>query len=143
MRTYYAAGFVPEAEGIWSVHFPDFPEIHTDGGSLEEATENAADALTTLLQAMARDNDAIPEPSGFAGAREQVKACRMLDDLPYPEDTVYQLVSAPSFDPTPVRINISIPKATLAEIDAKAHSYGFTRSGFLAHAALSYRQGDC
>jgi predicted RNase H-like HicB family nuclease len=134
------AGFAPETDGGWSVYFPDFPEIHTDGDTLEEATENAADALKTMLEAMARDNDAIPKPSGLEYARQQVMTIRALDDLPYSEDTVYQLVSAPSLDLTPVRVNVSISRAALAEIDEKARSYGFTRSGFLAHAALSYEE---
>jgi predicted RNase H-like HicB family nuclease len=139
MKTYYTAGFVPESETGWSVYFPDFPEIHTDGDSLEEATENAADALKTMLEAMVRDNDAIPSPSNLTVVKKQVKAIRELDELPYPKDTVYQLVAAPSLDLTPVRVNVSIPKAALAEIDEKARSYGFTRSGFLAHAALLYQ----
>ncbi|MDR2124724.1 MAG: type II toxin-antitoxin system HicB family antitoxin [Desulfovibrio sp.] len=142
MRKYYTAGFVPEAGGTWTVYFPDFQEIHTGGESLEEATENAADALRTLLESMARGNNAVPEPSELASVREQVRDCRLLDALPYPEDTVYQLVPAPSFDLTPVRVNVSIPRASLAEIDAKALAYGFTRSGFLTHAALAYRQKD-
>ncbi|MDR1686309.1 MAG: type II toxin-antitoxin system HicB family antitoxin [Desulfovibrio sp.] len=140
MRKYYTAGFVSETGSTWTVYFPDFPEIHTGGGTLEEATENAADALRTLLESMVRSNNAVPEPSVLSSAREQVKAVRLLDDLPYPEDTVYQLVPAPSFDLTPVRVNVSIPRASLAEIDAKALAYGFTRSAFLTHAALSYRQ---
>ncbi|MDR2603981.1 MAG: type II toxin-antitoxin system HicB family antitoxin [Desulfovibrio sp.] len=142
MRKYYAAGFIPEADEAWTVYFPDFPEIHTGGGTLEEATENAADALRILLETMVRGNNAVPEPSGLASARERVKAARLLDDLPYPEDAVYQLVAAPSFDLTPVRVNVSIPRASLAVIDDKASAYGFTRSGFLTHAALAYRQED-
>jgi predicted RNase H-like HicB family nuclease len=141
MRKYYTAGFVPETSGSWTVYFPEFPEICTGGGSLEEATENAGDALRTLVEFMVRGNNAVPEPGGLASAREQVKAARLLDELPYPEDTVFQLVAAPSFDLTPVRVNVSIPRASLAEIDAKALAYGFTRSAFLTHAALSYRQG--
>lgn len=34
-----------------------------------------------------------------------------------------------------VRVNITLPEATLAEIDHPAEAHGFTRSGFLAQAA--------
>jgi hypothetical protein len=40
-------------------------------------------------------------------------------------------------DPSPQRINISLPRNLLAEIDAYASSHGATRSGFLAEAARS------
>jgi metal-responsive CopG/Arc/MetJ family transcriptional regulator len=34
-----------------------------------------------------------------------------------------------------VRVNITLPEDTLAEIDRYAEAHGFTRSGFLAQAA--------
>lgn len=136
-KTYYVAGFVPE-DGGYVVYFPDFPEIATEGDTLEEATENASDALRLLLEAMTRDNNAIREPSDLGQARSKVRALREKDGLPYPEDTVYQLVLAPNLDATPVRINISVPKGALLEIDQRAKEAGLTRSGYLTHAALHY-----
>ncbi len=139
MKTYYVAGFVPEAEGGWSVYFPDFPEIATCGRSLPEATENAADALRTMLEAMTRDNDPQRSPSSLEEVRERVRSIRASDSLPYPEETLYQLVFAPSLETTPVRVNVSIPKGALDAIDEKARALGYTRSGYLTHAALHYR----
>jgi Uncharacterized conserved protein len=136
MKTYYIAGFVPEEDGKYSVYFPDIPGCQTWGENLAHATENAADALRTMLEAMTRDNDAIPQPSSLANVRHEVQAIRRQDELPYSDDTVYQLVSAPSLDQTPVRINISLPRAVLDEIDQRAKDLGFTRSGYLAHAAM-------
>jgi metal-responsive CopG/Arc/MetJ family transcriptional regulator len=34
-----------------------------------------------------------------------------------------------------VRVNVTLPEDTLAEIDRHAEAQGFTRSGFLAQAA--------
>jgi len=136
-KVYYVAGFVPE-DGGYVVYFPDFPAIATEGDTLQEATENASDALRVLLETMTRDNDAIPEPSDLAQVREQVRAVREGDGLPYPDDTVYQLVLAPNLDATPVRINISVPKGALMEIDEKAKAAGFSRSAYLTHAAQNY-----
>ena len=138
MKTYYIAGFVPE-EGGYTVYFPDFPEIHTEGDCLTEATENAADALRALLEAMTRDNDPVRPPSGLEEVKAAVRLQREEDGLPYPEETLYQLVLAPNLDATPVRINISVPKGALMEIDEKAKAAGYSRSAFLTHAALEYR----
>ena len=54
----------------------------------------------------------------------------------YPENTLNQYIVAPSLDMVPVRVNVTIPKSALEEIDVKAKKYGYTRSGFLTHAAL-------
>lgn len=51
------------------------------------------------------------------------------------EEYIIQLFRAPDVDMTPVKVTISLPKSVLASIDAKARKRGFTRSGFLAHAA--------
>ena len=56
--------------------------------------------------------------------------------------SVYQYLAAPALDMVPVRVSISIPKSALEVIDEKAKGAGFTRSGFLAHAALEYRIWD-
>ncbi len=60
--------------------------------------------------------------------------------LPVPTALYTKLVPAPSLDQAPVRVNASIPKAALAEIDEKARAHGFIRSGFLAHVTLTYHQ---
>ena len=62
------------------------------------------------------------------------------DELPYPEDTLYQCVITSFLDMVLVRVNVTIPKASLEANYAKAKKYGYTRSGFLAHAALEYAQ---
>lgn len=41
---------------------------------------------------------------------------------------IFYLKIAPSLDQTPVRINVSISRAVLEEIDAKARQAGYTRS---------------
>ena len=140
MKTYYIAGFVPEEDGKFSVYFPDIEGCVTWGENLAHATDAAADALRGMLEYMARTHEALPVPSPLESIREKVKNIRKTDELAYPEDTVYQLVPAPNLDNVQVRINVSLPKSTLAAIDEKAQLLGFTRSGFLVHAAQAYRQ---
>ncbi len=59
----YPAIFTPAQEGGYVVEFPDIPEAITQGDSLEEAREMAADALATALEFYFEDNRAVPMPS--------------------------------------------------------------------------------
>jgi len=143
MQTFYIAGIVPESMesgGGYSVYFPDVPTVAAGGETVEEAISAAADGLYVALRGIAEQGGEIPVPSRLDAVRAGVKAEREQDDLPYPEGTLYQYIAAPSLDMVPVRVNVTIPKASLEEIDAKARKYGYTRSGFLAHAALEYAQ---
>lgn len=142
MKSFYIAGIVPESAesgGGYSVYFPDVPNVAAGGETVEEAIVNAADGLHIALRGLAEQNDRIPVPSSLEEVRARVRAERELDGLPYPEDTLYQYIAAPALNMVPVRVNITIPRADLEEIDAKAKLHGFTRSGFLTHAALEYR----
>lgn len=144
MKTFYIAGLVPEAAedgGGWTVYFPDVPNVVAGGETVEEAICMAEEGLALALQDLVAKNAAIPTPSTLEAVKEKVRAERELDELPYPEGpegVVYQYIVAPSLDLVPVRINISIPRAALEEIDARAKLYGYTRSGFLAQAGQNW-----
>lgn len=141
MKTFYIAGIVPERleDGSgWSVYFPDVPNVAAGGQTVEEAISNAEDGLYVALQALAEKNAPIPAPSGMAQVREAVCNERAADGLECPAETVWQYIQAPTLDLVPVRVNITIPRATLAYIDEQAKRHGYTRSAFLAQAALEY-----
>jgi predicted RNase H-like HicB family nuclease len=143
MQKFYIAGIVPESAetgGGYSVYFPDLPNVAAGGETIEEAIGNAADGLYLALRGIVEMNGEIPAPSALETVRERVKAEREQDALPCPKDTLYQYIAAPTLDMVPVRVNVTIPKSSLEEIDAKARKYGYTRSGFLARAALEYTQ---
>jgi predicted RNase H-like HicB family nuclease len=142
MKTFYIAGIVPESAesgGGYSVYFPDVPNVAAGGESIEEAINNATEGLYIALRGLAEQNAAMPSPSSLPKARAKVRAERQADGLPCPADVLYQYIPAPAVEMTPVRVNVTIPKSSLEEIDAKARLYGFTRSAFLTHAALEYR----
>ena len=139
MEMFYIAGIVPEEDGSgYSVYFPDVPQVAAGGETVQEAIVNAADGLYVALRDIAERNAPIPQASGMAEVVAKVKAERQTDGLSYPADTFYQYIAAPSLDMAPVRISVTIPRSLLQEIDAKAKLAGYTRSGFLTHAALSY-----
>ena len=64
----FPAVFTPAEEGGYLVNFPDLSNVFTDGDSMEEAVENAADALNLML--FDEDPEKIPAPTPI----EKVKA---------------------------------------------------------------------
>ena len=136
---HYFAVFMPTVEGHYAVEFPDFPEGFTQANDLADCLVMGADVLSIAVEEYAKARKSLPEPSTF----EQIKAWaeNQKGSKGLAPDGVFllQLFPAPSDDMTPVRVSVSFPKSALAEIDAKAKQAGFTRSGFLAHAAQHYQ----
>lgn len=135
MKEYYIAAFVPEKEGNFSVYFPDIPDCVTGGYSLAECVEYGEDIFREMILELVENKKPVPAPSDMDKIREMVKAIRAEANLPYSENTVYQLFPSPATEDVPVRVTISLPKNLLEQLDRRAKTEGFTRSGFLAHAA--------
>ena len=64
----FAAIFEPQAEGGYTVTFPDIPEAITEGDTKEECLHHAQEVLTLCLEQRMDDGSAIPEPSNHKGA---------------------------------------------------------------------------
>lgn len=47
--------FEPQEEGGYHVYAPELPGLHTEGDSLEEATENAREALALYVEGLRED----------------------------------------------------------------------------------------
>ena len=109
----------------YGVSFPDLPGCVSAGVTLEEARDMAAEALALHLEGMTADGDPIPPPSSLDS---------VISD-PANRDGVAILIPAPVAPVRAVRVNITLPEDVLRHVDAFAASNGFTRSGFLAHAA--------
>lgn len=63
MKYIYPAIFTRSSEGGYEIHFPDFPHIHTDGDSLNDAFDMAEDALNLWLWNAEEKNQDIPRPT--------------------------------------------------------------------------------
>jgi antitoxin HicB len=59
----YPAVFMPDKKGRPVVSFPDFPEAHTDGKDMQEATEEAIDCLGSTISIRISMKEDVPEPS--------------------------------------------------------------------------------
>lgn len=62
MKLYYPAVFIPYETG-YTVEFPDLPGCVTQGDSLEEAFEMAADAACGWILTSIEDDEIVPSPS--------------------------------------------------------------------------------
>lgn len=139
MKAFYVAGIIREADGSgYSVYFPDVPNVAAGGQNILEAITNAEDGLCVALRAMAAQRQDIPQPSDIETVKEKVRAEREADGLPYPKDALYQYISAPVLDNVSKRINITVPRSVLDDIDKKAKLAGLSRSGFFVEAAQEY-----
>ncbi len=65
MKYVYPAVFTPDGDGFL-VDFPDLPHCYTDGDTLQEAFDNAEDALALCLYNLENTKAHIPAPSAPA-----------------------------------------------------------------------------
>lgn len=115
-----------EADSNFGVSFPDFPGVITAGTDLEEARAMAEEALSFHIEGLVEDGESVPEPSTLDAV--------MAD--PANRDGVAILVSVKTEAKKAVRVNVTLPEDVLKQIDAFAEAHGYTRSGFLAKAAM-------
>ena len=125
---FYRGLIVPQDGGSYGVVFPDLPGCVSAGMTLQEAANNAAEALALHIESMIEDGETLPAPSAL--------------DAPLPDwlredlgDVVTSALIPVELPGKTVRANITVDEALLRRIDAAASAEGFTRSGFLAQAA--------
>jgi hypothetical protein len=83
----------------------------------------------------------------MAGENQPIPAPTALEKLaadPRYQGGVWMLVDLDlaRIDPTPKRVNISLPGSLLSQIDSYAQTRHLTRSGFLAQAAQEAMSGQ-
>jgi predicted RNase H-like HicB family nuclease len=110
----------------YGASFPDFPGCISVAATLEELRPMAEEALAFHIEGMREDGDDVPEPTSLD---DIVKS----DD--YRDAVAVVIVNVPDEEGAAVRVNITLPENTLAQIDRKAKSLGLSRSRFLAKAA--------
>jgi predicted RNase H-like HicB family nuclease len=126
MRRYIAL-LHPDATGGYGVSFPDFPGCISGGDDLAEAADQAAQALRFHVEGMLEDGAPIPEPRSAEALRKEKPD--------WFEGATIALV--PLLPPRVgvERLNISLDRNLLREIDGAAKALGMNRSAFLASGA--------
>lgn len=128
MHRYIATFHADDSPG-YSVSLPDFPGFVSGGATVEEAFEQAAQGLRFHVEGLIEDGETVPDPTPLAALRTDPEFAAAF------EDALVALV--PLLPPRTAweRVNISVEKGLLAEVDRAAQARGLTRSGFLAEAA--------
>lgn len=118
---YVHAGDENHAHGIT---FPDFPGCFSAADEWQDIPAMVQEALECHMWS---GELPIPTPTPL----------EILALNPEYEGGVWMLVDidVSKIDPTPRRINVSLPRHLLSQIDAYAQAHHLTRSGFLAKAA--------
>ena len=127
---HYVAVIEKDEDSAFGVWFPDVEGCFSAGETVEEAAANAAAALRQHVEAV-------------ESAGRHVPAARAVDEVLRDEDVRASLEAGAVLFAVPlladagrtVRINISLDKALVDQIDAAAAARGLTRSAFLAQAA--------
>jgi predicted RNase H-like HicB family nuclease len=116
------------AKQAWGVTVPDLPGCFSAGDSMEEALDNARDAILLHVEGLIDDNEPIPEP----GQIEQYRSKREF------KNRIWALVDVDlsQLEDTTERVNITLPRRVLKKLDAAAQAAGETRSGYIVHLAL-------
>lgn len=113
----------------WGVVVPDLPGCFSAADSgVDEAIENAKEAIALWIEHAIDAGDPVPIPSPIAVLREQGNY----------EGWIWAIAE---LDPALIddrieRVNITLPRRILARIDAAARKAGETRSGYIARMAL-------
>jgi len=114
----------------WGVVVPDLPGCFSASDvGLDDAIEQAKLAIELCIEVAVDAGQTIPRPSSIELHRKNKQF----------KGWVWAIVE---IDPALLsdeieRVNISLPKKVLARLDAKARSFGETRSGYIAHLALT------
>jgi predicted RNase H-like HicB family nuclease len=130
MSTQYVAVIEKDPDSAFGVWFPDVEGCFSAGDTLEDAVANAAAALRQHTEAL-------------ESAGRRVPAARSVDDVLHDREVRKSVREGALLFAVPlladagrtVRINISLDKALVNQIDTAAEKRGLTRSAFLAQAA--------
>ena len=115
------------ADTATGVVAPDLPGCFSAGDTVEEAFENAREAIDAYCEALAEDKGELPKTKSLTEWQAD----------PQFEGWAWGIIDVPIekyFGPAE-KINITVPALTLRRIDAYAQQRGETRSGFLVRAA--------
>ena len=119
-----------DSEHSFGVVFPDLPGCYSAGDTLDEALEQAREALEFHLEGLASQNTLAPKPS-------------KVSDYVHNEEFLGHTWALVSIDPTPYfgkseKVNVTLPTALTARIDntIKTSKDFKNRSQFLQIAAL-------
>ncbi|MEO8884143.1 MAG: type II toxin-antitoxin system HicB family antitoxin [Devosia sp.] len=124
----YVAFIHKDPDSAYGVSFPDIPGCISAGDTLDEATQNAVEALSGHIRWMEADGDPIPTPRSM----EAIIADPDLAE--WREGAVLAVIPVVRDLGSTTRINVSLDLGLLEAIDSEAKNRKQTRSAFIASA---------
>lgn len=112
----------------WGVVVPDLPGCYSAGDTMDEAVQNASEAITLWIETVMDEGGDIPKPGDMAVHRANPEFAGWIWALAEIDPAL--------LEDTIERVNITLPRRVLARLDAKAKEAGESRSAFIAHMAL-------
>lgn len=126
----YAIAIEPGDEThAFGVVVPDLPGCFSAGDTLDEAIDNAEEAITGWIDAMLDAGQAIPHPSTVDVVRANPEFAGWVFAV--------VLIDPSALDDKAERVNITLPRRILRRLDARAKAANETRSGYIAKLTLS------
>ena len=120
----------------YGVAVPDCPGCTAMGATIDEAMANVTAALSEWMGDRVAAGLAPPLPRAPDAVRADPALAEAL------EEATLGLVPLLLDSGRPVRVNVSLDAAALAEIDSAARARGLTRSAFLVSAARDKIQAE-
>jgi len=114
----------------FGVTVPDLPGCFSQGDSIDNAVENAKEAILFHAEGLLSENQMIPIPS-------KVKISEFKNEIGF-NSLAYAEVDMESVFGPAKRINITIRSANLQVIDIRAKARGMNRSEYLAYAGTHF-----
>jgi predicted RNase H-like HicB family nuclease len=124
--TEYIALIHKDQHSSFGASFPDLPGCISAADSLEELRPMIEESLSLHIEGLLEDGDVLPEPSTLDA---------IVKSKDYADAVAVMVVKSPETPDATVRVNITLPEKTLAQIDRKAAQKGMSRSSFLVKAA--------
>jgi predicted RNase H-like HicB family nuclease len=114
-------------KSAFGVVVPDLPGCFSAGETLDEAIQNAQEAIDLHCETLIEDGLDIPPATSIAKHQKDSEFAGW----------IWAVVDVPveKYLGPAEKINITVPRLLLSRIDEYAKSHGATRSGFLVQAA--------
>jgi predicted RNase H-like HicB family nuclease len=112
----------------FGVVVPDLPGCFSAGDTLDEAIDNAKEAIELWLETVIDDNGAVPEPGSIRQHQANAEYAGWVWAV-VPIDLA-------ALSDKAERVNITLPARVLRRIDAAAKEAGESRSGYIARRAM-------
>ena len=131
MTTKYYLGVVEkDADSAYGMWFPDMPGCFPAADEFDDLPRVAAEVLRQHVEALESNGRAVPAPRSIAEAMSDKDVRKALKG-----GATTMLVPLLADPGRTVRVNVTVERGLLEQIDEAAEARGLTRSAFLAQAA--------